>query len=96
MSLHPSRYPRTGASRSVCIGKVSEYFPILQISMERRIPIRRPTARKPYGIHSDCFYVAKLKKLFGMTMPRLEKVMALFYVHQHAIKGGCAYFDTAS
>lgn len=31
-----------------------------------------------------------------MTMPRLEKVMALFYVHQHAIKGGYAYFDTAS
>ena len=31
-----------------------------------------------------------------MTKPRLEKVMALFYVLQHAIKRGCAYFDTAS
>ncbi len=31
-----------------------------------------------------------------MKKPRLEKVWALFYVFQQAIKRGCAYFDTAS
>ena len=30
-----------------------------------------------------------------MTKPRLVKVRALFYVLQHIIKRGCAYFDTA-
>ena len=31
-----------------------------------------------------------------MTKPRLVKVRALFYVLQHAIQRGCAYFDTPS
>ena len=31
-----------------------------------------------------------------MTKPRLVKVRALFYVLQHVMKRGCAYFDTAS
>ncbi len=30
-----------------------------------------------------------------MAKPRLGKVRALFYVFQHVIKRGCAYFDTA-
>ena len=41
------------------------------------------------------FYVTKLQKLSDMTKPRLVKVRALFYVLQHIIKRGCAYFDTA-
>lgn len=40
-------------------------------------------------------FVTKLQKLFDMTKPQLVKVRALFYVLQHIIKRGCAYFDTA-
>ena len=45
---------------------------------------------------NNLFYVTKLQKLFDMTKPRLVKVRALFYVLQHVMKRGCAYFDTAS